>query len=501
MSRGQNITFDLLRHARTSPDAPALLLPDRDFSYRELDDLTWKVARHLHDQGVRAGHVVGLLFADEFTLIVTMLAVTRLGATVFSVPRSSTPVQRRSMLAEAGVAILAADQPGHSDYGVPSLALHLSALPEKPAGIDRGILAEEPDAPWLIITGSGSTGAPKLMSVGHEQAHARSALASSWLAIAPEDRIVTLSHLEFTAPKHRFLETLRAGASFGVFSGGKEHLLALCARRRIRVLHATVFHVEQILASPAATRQAAASLRVLSMGASLVTPDLRERVRRNLCENLLVRYASNEAGPIAVAAPPDVHDLDGTVGKPLHGVEVQIVDDAMRPLENGTVGLVRLKTPCLIDGYRDNDAATRESFRDGWFLPGDLGKLTPEGHLIHFGRADHMMIFNGVNIYPAEIEAVISSHPCVRDAAAMPLKSRLHQDVPVCAVCLHDGMQVSERELEAYAAERLGFRTPRKIIRVDRIPRNESGKPIRAELAGVFLQHPGATGAGRGAPG
>lgn len=491
----QNITFDLRRHARKNPDAPALLLPDRDFSYRELDDLTWKLARHLYDQGVRASQVIALLFADEFALIATMLAVTRLGATVFSVPRSATPAQRRSMVAEARVTVLASDQPGHSDYGVPRLALHLPTLLATPGGLAEGmhedILVEEPDAPWLIITGSGSTGAPKLMSVRHEQAHARSALAPSWLAITPHDRVLTLSHPEYTAPKHRLLETLRAGASFGVFSSRGEHPLVLCERHRISVLHATAFHVEQILAHLPATRPAAASLRVLSIGASLVTQNLRERIRRDLCSNLLVRYASNEAGPIAVAGAPDVYEVHGTVGKPLDGVELEIVDGAMQPLATGTVGLIRLKTPCLIDAYRDDDEASREFFRDGWFLPGDLGKLTPEGQLIHFGRADQMMIFNGINIYPAEIEAVICSHPCVREAAAMPLKSPLHQDVPVCAVIVHDGMRVSEQELAAYTAQRLGFKMPRKIIQVDRIPRNESGKLVRAELARTFLQHLG----------
>lgn len=488
-SRTSNITFDLCRHARITPDAPALLLRDRDVSYRDLDDLVWRVAQHLHDCGVRPGHVIALLFAREFTLIATMLAVTRLGATVFSVPRSTTHFQRRSMMVAAGVTILATDHPGDTGCTLPSLRVDLRTLHKEPARVDERILASEPAAPWLIITGSGSTGEPKRMAVPHEQANARSALAFSWLALTPDDRVVTLSHPEFTAPKHRLLEVLRAGASFGIFPDRNERPLACCERHRISVLHATVFHVESILADTPGPRHPARALRLLSIGASVVAPGLRERIRRDLGVKLLVRYASNEAGPIAVAVAPAVHDVPGTVGKPLDGVELEIVDDTMRPLETGATGLIRLKSPCLIDGYLDNEDANREFFRDGWFLPGDLGRMTPDGQLIHFGRADQMMIFNGINICPAEIEAVLCSHPCVRDAAAMPLESRIHQDVPVCAICLQDGQPLPMRELEIYAAERLGFKAPRKIIQVDRIPRNESGKLIRAELRKTFLEH------------
>ena len=136
----------------------------------------------------------------------------------------------------------------------------------------------------------------------------------------------------------------------------------------------------------------------------------------------------------------------------------------------------------MVDRYLNDDEATRLAFKDGWFYPGDLGQFAPNGHLIFRGRADHMMIMNGINIYPAEIERVVSRHPAVRDVVAVPLPSIIHQDIPVCAVVLQTGAQLSEKQLLDFAAQRLGSRGPKKVFMFERIPRNEQGKLIRPQL-------------------
>ncbi len=479
----RNITADLVRHAQATPDAPALLLPDREISYLEVNDLTWRFAQHLWEQGVRAGHVVGMTFVEELTLVLTMLALTRLGATVLSIPRSATPIQRRDMAARARVAVLATDQPDRFDAGVPFLQIDRHALAGAPIQINPGILSETPSAPWLLIAGSGTTGRPKLIPVTHAQEAARSSMASSWLGIDPTDRISSLSHFDFAHPKHRLHEALRAGASYGLSAGVTIDPLLLSRQLSLTVLHITVFHAEKMLAGlPLNVTDALGTIRRLSIGASTVSDELRQRIRRSLCPNLLVRYASNETGPISVATSPGVYAISGTVGTPLPGVQVEIVDRSLQTLAAEVIGLIRIRSPGLIDGYIDDDA-TRQSFQDGWFLPGDLGKLTEDGQLIHYGRADDMMIMNGINIYPAEIEQVICSHPAVRDAAATPIKHKVHQDVPICAVALHPGADVSEQTLLSYARERLGSRGPHRVVILDQIPRNERGKLDRSGLS------------------
>jgi acyl-coenzyme A synthetase/AMP-(fatty) acid ligase len=375
------------------------------------------------------------------------------------------------------------DRPGQFDSGLPEIQIDLQSLKNVSIPINKDILVANPITPWLLVIGSSTTGKPLLIPVTHAQENARSSMSRDWLGITSDDRITSLSHLDFTAPKHRLHEVLWAGASFGLFDRDTENPIQMCPQRSFTVLHATVWHVESMLATlPPDAANALDSLRILSMGASSVSDDLRQRIRRHLCSNLLVRYATNETGPIAIAGPSEVFAVSGTVGRPAPGVLIQIVDSSSQPVSIGTIGFIRVRSPGLIDGYFHDENTTRQRFKDNWFLPGDLGKLTQDGHLIYWGRADHMMIMGGINIYPAEIEEVLTGHPAVRDAAAMPVKNTILQDIPVCAVVLYSGADISEQSLLTYARERLGVQSPDRVAIIEKIPRNERGKLIRAEL-------------------
>lgn len=499
-----NITLDLIGHARMRPDAPALLLPRRTISWSELDGLVWQYAGQLHSLGVRAGQVVGLSFAEELGLVLTLLALTRLGATAYSIPRSATAIQRRQLAAQARVAWLASDQPERFEAGVAGLRLERRAIEASPTRTDEHLMAQAPDAPWLLITGSGSTGRPKLIPVSHAQGLARSELGASALGLTPSDRVAALSHFDFSTSKFRLHEALRAGAACALEVWAGAATLQRCASTGLTVLYGTVFHAEKLLESlPAGSRNALPMLRAFELTASTVSDELRRRIRQALTPQLHVRYGINEAGPVAFAGPPEVYQVPGTVGRPPAGVEIQVVDRRGQALPPATVGLVRIRTPALVDGYLGDEAATRASFQDGWFLPGDLGLLTREGQLVFYGRADHMLIMNGINIYPAEIEQLMAAHPDVADAAVVPVRHRIHQDIPICAVALRAGSQVSEQALLDHARRRLGVRGPHRVLILDAIPRNHESKLVRAELLrqiGHRLAPPGAQAAARSPP-
>ena len=141
----------------------------------------------------------------------------------------------------------------------------------------------------------------------------------------------------------------------------------------------------------------------------------------------------------------------------------------------------------MFSGYIGQQEETQRRLQSGWFYPGDVGKLNAEGHLILLGRSDHMMIFNGVNIYPAEIERVMADHPSVTDAAVVPFKHEIHQDVPVCAVTLHPSHQTTEAELLEYGQKRLGTRSAKFVFVVEEVPRNHLGKLIRSDMAEILM--------------
>jgi acyl-CoA synthetase (AMP-forming)/AMP-acid ligase II len=185
-------------------------------------------------------------------------------------------------------------------------------------------------------------------------------------------------------------------------------------------------------------------------------------------------------------AGPGQHDEDESVGVPLPGVELQIVNAAGEVVPPGESGMIRLRAPGMATGYLDGGEQTASRFRDNWFWPGDVGRLRSDGSLVVLGRADDMFILNGLNVFPAELERVLESHPDVKVAAASALKSHTHGDIPVAAVELTSGAKVTPLELMTFARERLALRSPRRIVIVEHLPRNSQGKLLRREVARII---------------
>lgn len=484
MADGRNITFDLIERAKATPDAPALILPDREINYRELNDLAWKCARHLHHKGVRAGDVVATTFSNEPMELVTILAVARLGATVLSVPNSWTDHARAETVSAASASCVVSDFQGVSSCGLPKHVIVFDSIADSDDPVDHGIARIEPDAPFLIVTGSGSTGSPKRFAISHRVFMDRMVRRREAFGITGNDRFARLSPIAYVGSKLRYLTMLTAGAAIVLWDSRREDTLTACQKYGVTFLSAVVVQVGNMLRNLSSDgNQDLRGLRVLELSASTVPQSLRERIVWGLCPNLYVTYSSNEFGASNIARPEEVLAIPGTVGKALPGVECQVTDREGMPVPTGEIGLVRMRTECMIDGYLDDGQATGKAFRNGWFLPGDLARFTENGDLIYCGRADHMMIMNGINIYPAEIEKSVLTHPAVLDAAVIPIKHKIHQDVPVCAVVLAPGAAVSRQALLAFARERLGVRGPWQVLTLDRIPRNEQGKLVRAELA------------------
>ena len=160
---------------------------------------------------------------------------------------------------------------------------------------------------------------------------------------------------------------------------------------------------------------------------------------------------------------------------------IEIIDETGTPLPKGSPGEIRTKAARMFSEYLGEPDQTATALRDGWFYPGDTARMEEDGHLILLGRTDHMMNYDGLNIYPAEIETIVSEHPHVTDTAVIPLQHRLHQDVPVCAVVCDTDQELAQ-DIMQFAVQQLGNRAPRRVFQLPQIPRNASGKLDRAAL-------------------
>jgi long-chain acyl-CoA synthetase len=140
----------------------------------------------------------------------------------------------------------------------------------------------------------------------------------------------------------------------------------------------------------------------------------------------------------------------------------------------------------MVQGYVGDADATRRHFDGGWFYPGDLVRQLPGGALSVLGRKDDMMILNGINIFPSEVERVLESFPGVRHAVCFPLGSPVHGEIPVAAVELTRPDAATPDALASFARGQLGVRSPRKIVVMDELPRNAQGKIVKRDLARHF---------------
>ena len=284
----------------------------------------------------------------------------------------------------------------------------------------------------------------------------------------------------------RHLSALLAGAAIVFPEDRLQGVLKACIDHRVSFLSAVVLQVEQLLVLK---RQSDATsplaLRVLEISASHVGDDLRRRACQALTPNVYVTYSTNESGAISIATPDDVRERPGTVGRPLEGVEVRVVDRTTGAPVTGKPGLICVRSDQAIDAYWNDPRNTARSFRSGYFLPGDLGILSASGDLTCLGRADDMMILHGINIHPSAITDCLLQHPSVSDAFAFPIRHEVHGDIPVCAVSLRENAAVPEASLLKYAAARLGATGPRAIVILEAIPRNELGKVDRVRLVGL----------------
>lgn len=496
-----NFTDGLGEQASRRPEAAALVMPGGEISFRQLEGLVWQGAAHLHFNGVRPGDVLAFVFERDAALIVAMLASARLGATLISIPLSQPAIVQEEMVKRAGARLLVSDcgQRANLLPGLTRIDFDIHAFPKNSAPIDRSIRDSRPAAPWLIIHGSGSTGRSKLIPVGHTQFAGRMACYNTALSISPSDRVASLFSLEFATPKQRCLEAIMAGAAFVTLGKDPDRIAERVRESDISVLYATVFYTERLLELvPENAVEVLGSLRAFLVGSSVVSSDLRARIRRYLTKNLFIYFGMNEFGLATIATPSDMDTEPETVGHVPPGVSLEVVGRDRRPLPAGVVGMLRGRSHGMCSHYlgEDDERASAHNFFGGWFYPGDLAKFTPSGLLMFSGRSDYMMNMNGINIYPAEIESVVTMHPAVRDAIALPLRNPVHQDVPICVVALYLGHDVGERELIDFAYQRLGSRAPRRIVFLPEIPRKEDGKPIRPQIGLAVAQSLGLNGYG-----
>lgn len=482
----------ILQHARRFPAQEALVSEHHRICYGDLPGLIEGYETCLLANGIGQDSTVGIAIKEQIPHLLICLALLKIGARQVALASHDSEIYRDNLCKRLHVShVVGLDE--HFDPIRP-LSRHLQIERRRDASPVGEAGEGQNRESILYATTSGTTGKPRIVAWTERCLILQFSL---YLQNMQDNRFDPMrsgkflisSSIEHNVFKRHVLRSLYNGTT-KVFAGAaaqnSSDLMDMIAKERIAVFVMSVSEAKRFSGGDRCRGFEGVSIHV---GGMRISWNLRKAILSNLSERLYVNYGSTETSRISMAAPGE-HDERECVGAPLKGVTVEIVGEDDRPLPPNEVGEIRIRAPGMVDSYFDTPAETAARFRDGWFYPGDMAQLTDEGQLIIHGRKDDMMILSTTNIYPSEIERVFEAHPDVAAAAAFPIKSRVHGDIPAVALELVKGSQLGEQDLMQYARDQLGVRSPRKAIILDALPKNAGGKVLKTELAATLSHQP-----------
>lgn len=482
-----NLADSLAHHVGARPDQPALIHGDRTIFYRDLDSIVRRWAAHLSSLGLKRGDVLGIALKDTADHVLALYASARLGTITLPIDVRWTAAEMQSVASRfrAKRVLIEGDaSPIGALDCVPVDEAFLASVGSAPADMDFPSGAECGEMPLLVSLSSGTTGRPKGPVVTHYQFLRR--FWTHWIDLGLDSKQVYVSAtpLYFGGGRTFAMSQLFCGGTVVLFPPPykPEALVREVELRQATSCFLVPTLIRRLLDLP--PEQLAPMKRLsllLSSGAPLHANE-RAMIREHISAGFHEYYASTEGGGVSLLRPQDIEKHADSVGRPVFGVEVRILDDEDRPLPPGEVGRLAYRGPGVASGFFDDAEADADAFQDGWFLPGDLATIDQSGFVRLRGRRKDMIIRAGVNIYPMEIEAVLASHPAVHEAVVVGRPAR-EMGEEVTAFILPRGPLELE-ELHRLCAERLApYKRPRDFILVTDLPRNASGKILKAELA------------------
>ncbi len=498
-------------HATTvrHPDRAALTIDGATVTHGALDRLAAKAGGWLREQDVGPGQRVLLCGQTSLDFVVAYMGILRIGGVVVPAGATLTEHELRHLVEDSGAVCAVAQgdaldklvsiSRGGTLRLVVALGGDAEGVPSLRQGTSEGEAVDPRDAKGdeaaLLAYTSGTTGRPKGVPLSHAN------LLSSIRAVMrawrwnPEDVLVhalPLSHQHGLGGVHASLLSGSRTVVHGRFDPSR--LCASVESEKATVLFAVPSMYERLAAWEGIKGVDFSSLRLAVSGSSGLSPALASTVSSLLGLDVLERYGSTESG-LSVSNPYDGPRRFGTVGLPLPGTELAVVDGEGRPLPPGTDGEILLRGPQVFSGYLGLPDATHDSFYPGgWFRTGDVGRLDPEdGYLAVTGRLKELIISGGLNVYPREVELALEDHPAVDKAAVVGVPSERWGEEVVAFVVAARGHEVNAEELTAHARQRLSaYKCPKRFLEISQLPRNEMGKVLRGELVRTAGEKPRA---------
>jgi len=506
-------TLQALQH----PERLALVDRRRCLTYAETDAEINKIANGLRRFGVGRKTPVVLMMVNRVEYAAAWFALFRIGAMAVHAPYRATAAELAYQLAHSGArtvlcddraltAVLDATKDDAASYNI--VAIDAQDLPRHVAPYETFVREADAQRPPAadgesesanIVYTSGTTGKPK----GAVRDFGKVGAADFFriverMPVHVGDRHLVISPLYHSAGQvFTMLQATLGATTYFMDHFDPAEVLRTLSRERINTVFMVPTMIHRLLDLPELLHQECSTpdLRLVISGAGAFPDGLRRRAIERFGPDVVWDfYGATELGWITLLNGNEMLQKPGSVGRPLPGIEIKILDEQRQPLPPGEVGMVYVRNEQTMVGYLHNDEATRESVYEDFMTVDDLGYLDEDGYLFLGGRARDMVISGGVNIYPKETEEVVSRHPDVGEVAVIGVPDEEWGERLVAYVA-PSGDRFDPEALTSYAREHLaGYKVPREWYRIDALPRNPTGKVLKRQLREQYLEQTEAQG-------
>jgi long-chain acyl-CoA synthetase len=490
-----NLASILTESAERSPAAPAIRLAGGETSFAELEERSARLATLLAERGFEPGDRVGVMLPNVPEFPVAYYGVLRAGGVV--VPMNVL-LKRREIafyLEDSGAKLLLAwhgfaeeARVGAEEAGAELIEVEAAAFAGLLAGFDpaAGMAEVDDEDTAVILYTSGTTGKPKGAELSHANL-ARNADVSARTNTTVGAGDVVLGALPLF---HSFGQTVSMNASVLVgacltlvpkFDPGEA--LETMARDGVTHFYGVPTMYGALLHHPGREDYDVSALRVCMTGGSAMPVEVLRGFEEAFGAIVLEGYGLSETSPVASCNHPEMERKPGSIGTPIEGVEMRVVDPEDAEVEQGEVGEIVIRGHNIMKGYWQRPEATEEAMRGGWFHSGDLAKVDEDGYFFIVDRKKDMIIRGGYNVFPREVEEVIYEHPKVREAAVVGVPDERWGEEVGAAVVLMEGEQAEPEEIAQWVRERIAaYKYPRLVWFLDDLPKGPTGKILKREI-------------------
>ena len=497
---------DRLREvAREVGDKPALLMGDRSVNFREIDQLSDRLAAALAKRGVRPGDRVTIFMPNSVEFVIAFYGTLKAGGVVNPINSQSKEREVRFQVGDSGAtavlyhAALApvVDAVRSELKTVRAFAATGDTAPSGVERFDDLLLGDERDNGVSVRVGmsdlaalpytSGTTGFPKGVMLTHANLTANQQQFFAAVPVRRDDVFLNvLPYFHIYALNLLMTGAISLGATQVIMSRfDMVEYCTLVERHRATVCFIVPPIVLGLAMSPEVEKHDFSSVRFFFSGAAPLAPEPARRMIQRIGKPIIQGYGLTETSPVTHANPIDAPVLE-SIGPVVVGTEDKIVDleTGTKTLANGEVGEICVRGPQVMKGYWNKPQDTADVIRDGWFHTGDVGRRDDKGYVFIVDRKKEFIKYKGFGVGPAEVEAVLCEHPSVADAGVIGKPNDEAGEIPKAFVQLRPNTQATAEELIAFVKERLSdYKRVREVEFIDKVPRTASGKILRRELA------------------